>query len=55
METALHAGGAGGEGGRISRYHTVIDVIPFEEGMEADIEMFFKQVCRTAVVLLSKF
>jgi hypothetical protein len=54
METALHAGGAGGEGGRISRYHTVIDVIPFEDGMEADIEMFFKQVCRAAVVLLSK-
>lgn len=46
LETALHSGGAGSdEGARISKYHTVVDVIPFEAGMEADIEMFFKQVC----------
>lgn len=43
METALHSGG-GDTGGRISKYHTVIDVIPFEDGMDADIQMFFKQV-----------
>jgi hypothetical protein len=52
METAIHAGlksddgtaGGGGSYQRISKHHTTIDVIPFEQGMQSEISMFFRQV-----------
>ncbi len=48
METAIHAGiGNSDESGastRISKHHTVIDVVPFESGMQGEISMFFHQV-----------
>jgi hypothetical protein len=52
METAIHAGlksddgTAGGSGSyqRVSKHHTIIDVIPFEQGMQSEISMFFRQV-----------
>jgi hypothetical protein len=48
METALHSGVSSDEGSsstrRISKHHTVIDVLPFEDGMQGELEMFFKQV-----------
>lgn len=47
METAIHAGLKTDEISgtqRISKHHTVVDVIPFEQGMQGEISMFFYQV-----------
>jgi hypothetical protein len=48
METAIHAGlksdEAAGSTQRVSKHHTVLDVIPFEQGLQSEISMFFYQV-----------
>ena len=54
LETAIHGGGGReeGGGGRVSKHHAVIDVIPFEKGMDGEIEMFFRQVSLLALIVL---
>jgi hypothetical protein len=56
METAIHAGLKSDEAGtsqRVSKHHTVMDVIPFEQGLQSEISMFFYQVPSTSPSLLS--